>query len=129
MQDLFKLKFEDLKLDKPVHPKMKEDLNWDEEVDDLIDNLSSYEGSRIYGAAEMIARATCPECCGSSYMDADYENDEDSCNGSHNHDCSRGEMSGASWIGLHKYQSFQIRLADRMVERSDPNHIRFQKGF
>ena len=39
---------------------------------DLIDNLSSYEGSRIYGAAEMIARATCPECCGSSDMNADY---------------------------------------------------------
>ena len=70
----------------------------------------------------MVARATCPECCGSSFMDAEEENGEDSCNGSHNYDCSGGEMSGASWSQLHKYQSFQIRLAERMIERSDPNH-------
>ena len=122
MDNLFRLKFEDLKLDKPEHPTRFEDVNWDEEVDDLIDNLSSYEGSRIYGAAEMVARATCPECCGSTFQDAEEENGEESCNGSHNFDCSGGEMIEASWIQLHKYQSFQIRLAERMIERSDPNH-------
>ena len=118
MDNLFRLKFEDLKLDKPEHPTRFEDVNWDEEVDDLIDNLSSYEGSRIYGAAEMVARATCPECCGSTFQDAEEENGEESCNGSHNFDCSGGQMTEASWIQLHKYQSFQDQLRKRMIERT-----------
>tara|TARA_B100000579_G_scaffold401346_1_gene383751 strand:- start:375 stop:764 length:390 start_codon:yes stop_codon:yes gene_type:complete len=129
LDNLFRLKFEDLKLDKPKHPARFPSIDWSEEVDDLIDNLASYEGSRIYGAAEMVARATCPECCGSSCMDSDYENGEDSCNGSHNHDCSGGEMSQASWSQLHKYETFQKQLKARMLERADDCHIMNRKYF
>ena len=116
--DLHELKFEDLKLNKPKHPDKFDGINWEEEVDDLIDNLSSYEGSRIYGAAEMIATGTCPECCGSTFMDAEEENGDESCNGSHNFDCSGGEMTEASWLSLYKYESFQSALKERMIERT-----------
>ena len=118
MDNLFRLKFEDLKLDKPEHPTRFEDVNWDEEVDDLIDNLVEYEGTRIGGAASMIVTGVCPECCGNSCMDADYENGEDSCNGSYNHDCSEGEMTNASWLSLYKYESLQNQLKTRMAERT-----------
>ena len=117
MDKLYRTSFKDLKLDKPKRPAAFPSIDWSEEVDDLIDNLSSYEGTRIYGAAEMIARAICPECCGSSCMDSDYENGEDSCNGSHKHDCAGGEMADASWIQLHKYETFQNQLRDRMLAR------------
>ena len=118
MDNLYKVKFEDLKLDKPEHPARFSDMNWDVEIDDLIDNISSYEGSRIYGAVEMVARAICPECCGSTFQDAEEENGDESCNGSHNFDCSGGEMIEASWSQLHKYQSFQDQLRKRMIERT-----------
>ena len=116
MQDLYKLKFEDLKLPNPTRMGF-DTIDFKEEVDDLIDNLSSYEGSRIYGAAEMIATGTCPECCGSTFMDAEEENGDESCNGSHNFDCSGGEMTEASWLSLYKYESFQKALKERMIER------------
>tara|TARA_B100000927_G_scaffold231022_1_gene191030 strand:+ start:936 stop:1292 length:357 start_codon:yes stop_codon:yes gene_type:complete len=112
--ELYKTKFEDLKLPEPTRTGT---FDFSEEADDLIDNLVEYEGSRIYGAVEMIATGTCPECCGNSCMDADYENGEDSCNGSYNHDCSQGEMTDASWLTLYKYDSFQNTLKQKMTER------------
>tara|TARA_B100000035_G_scaffold189028_1_gene161389 strand:- start:780 stop:1127 length:348 start_codon:yes stop_codon:yes gene_type:complete len=115
MNKLHKTKFEDLNLPTPTR---NSDMDWSVEVDDLIDNLVEYEGSRIYGAKEMIATGVCPECAGNSCMDGDYENGEDSCNGSYNHDCSEGEMTDASWLTLYKYDSFQNQLEKRMGERS-----------
>ena len=115
MDNLHKTKFEDLNLPTPTR---NSDMDWSVEVDDLIDNLVEYEGSRIYGALEMVATGVCPECAGNSCMDGDYENGEDSCNGSYNHDCSEGEMTDASWLQLYKYDSFQNQLEKRMGERS-----------
>ena len=117
MDKLYKLKFEDLKLPNPTRMGF-DTIDFKQEVDDLIDNLSSYENSRIYGAAQMIATGTCPECCGSTFMDAEEENGDDSCNGSHNFDCSGGEMTEASWLSLYKYESFQSALKERMIERT-----------
>ena len=66
----------------------------------------------------------CPECCGNSCMDADYENGEDSCSGSYSYDCDEGEMHDAPWLSLYKYESFQYALEKRMEYRGDdPNEF------
>ena len=44
-------------------------------------------------AHDSIKDGVCPECSGSSYIDADYEEEEDSCDGSGNFGCDEGEMS------------------------------------
>ena len=117
MENLYKTTFEDLDLPSPTRMGF-DTQDWNIEVDDVIDNLVEYEGTRIGGAASMIVTGVCPECCGNSCMDADYENGEDSCNGSYNHDCSQGEMTDASWLSLYKYESFQKALKTRMAERT-----------
>ena len=117
MENLYKTTFEDLDLPSPTRMGF-DTQDWNIEVDDVIDNLVEYEGTRIGGAASMIVIGVCPECCGNSCMDADYENGEDSCNGSYNHDCSQGEMTDASWLSLYKYESFQKALKTRMAERT-----------
>ena len=64
----------------------------------------------------MVATGVCPECAGNSCMDGDYENGEDSCNGSYNHDCSEGEMTDASWLLISMIHFNQLK--QRMGERS-----------
>ena len=82
---------------------------YEEEIEPLMAELDFYDGSRIYGASEMVAQGICPECAGNSCMDGDYENGEDSCNGS-TYDCDQGEIANASWLSLAKYSTFQKQL-------------------
>lgn len=117
MENLYKTTFEDLDLPSPTRTGM-DTIDFSEMIDDCIDNIIQYEGTRIGGSGGSIVMAICPECCGNSCADADYENGEDSCNGSYNFDCDQGEMSNASWISLYKYESFQNALKARMAERT-----------
>jgi hypothetical protein len=46
---------------------------------------------------DYVVDGICPECGGSSYMDGDYEGEEDSCYGWGSYGCDEGEMEGALW--------------------------------
>ena len=120
---LYKAKFSDLDLPKPTRMGF-DTIDWEEEIEALMSEMCEYESSRIYGALGMIAMGVCPECCGNSCMDGDYENGEDSCNGSYSYDCDEGEMHDAPWLGLYKYESFQVALEKRMEYKGDdPNEF------
>ena len=74
------------------------DAYYDEEerkqaYDDLQDALDQCN-SREH---EYVKDGICPECGGSSYMDGDYEGEEDSCYGWGNYGCDEGELEGATW--------------------------------
>ena len=120
---LYNAKFSDLDLPKPTRMGF-DTIDWEEEIEALMSEMCEYEGSRIYGALGMIAMGVCPECCGNSCMDADYENGEDSCSGSYSYDCDEGEMHDAPWLSLYKYESFQVALEKRMEYKGDdPNEF------
>lgn len=74
-----------------------------EAYDDLQDALST--SSRWQ--EEMIEQGICPECSGSSYMDGDDENGEDSCYGWGNYGCDQGEMEGATWKEIIEFDKRQ----------------------
>ena len=78
------MRFEDLKLD---FSKARDGgflpSEYEEEIEPLMSELDNFDGSRIYGALEMIVCGICPECAGNSCMDGDYENCEDTCNGTY----------------------------------------------
>ena len=119
------MRFEDLKLD---FSKARDGgflpSEYEEEIEPLMSELDNYDGSRIYGALEMVARGICPECAGNSCMDGDYENGEDTCNGTYSYDCSQGELHEAPWLELYKYKTFQIALKARMeYTGDDPNEF------
>jgi len=97
--------------------------DYEEEIEPLMSELDNYDGSRIYGALEMVAHGICPECAGNSCMDGDYENGEDTCNGTYSYDCDQGEMRDAPWLELYKYKAFQIALKDRMAFEGDPTEF------
>jgi len=58
---------------------------------------------------DMIKDGICPECSGSSYMDGDEENGEDSCYGFGNYGCDQGEMEGASWKEIIEFDKRQAQ--------------------
>jgi len=60
------------------------------QLQDALDSANSREH-------EYVKDGICPECGGSSYMDGDYEGEEDSCYGWGNFGCDEGEMEGALW--------------------------------
>ena len=60
------------------------------QLQDALDSANSREH-------EYVKDGICPECGGSSYMDGDYEGEEDSCYGWGNYGCDEGEMEGALW--------------------------------
>ena len=76
----------------------KPDQYYDEEerkqayndLQDALDSANRHEH-------DYIVDGICPECGGSSYMDGDYEGEEDSCYGWGNYGCDEGEMEGATW--------------------------------
>ena len=119
------MRFEDLKLD---FSKARDGgflpSEYEEEIEPLMSELDNFDGSRIYGALEMIVCGICPECAGNSCMDGDYENGEDTCNGTYSYDCSQGELHEAPWLELYKYKTFQIALKARMeYTGDDPNEF------
>jgi len=61
--------------------------------DDLQDALDGYDEHQH----DTIKDGTCPECSGSSYMDGDDENGEDSCTGMQNYACDEGEIRDNTW--------------------------------
>ena len=108
MVELYRTTVSDLGLEKPTKDAF-EGCDFQEEITDVMNMLEQYDGSRIYGASEMIVHGVCPECAGNSCMDGDYENGEDTCNGS-TYDCDQGEIANASWLSLAKYSTFQNQL-------------------
>jgi len=60
------------------------------QLQDALDSANSREH-------DYVVDGICPECGGSSYMDGDYEGEEDSCYGWGNYGCDEGEMEGALW--------------------------------
>jgi len=60
------------------------------DLQDALDSANSREH-------DYVVDGICPECGGSSYMDGDYESEEDSCYGWGNFGCDQGEMEGATW--------------------------------
>ena len=65
---------------------------------------------------DMIKDGICPECSGSSYMDGDDENGEDSCYGFGNYGCDEGEMEGATWKEIIDHDK---RNADRQKAKAN----------
>ena len=58
---------------------------------------------------DMIKDGICPECSGSSYMDGDEENGEDSCYGWGRYGCDGGEMEGATWKEIIEFDKRQAQ--------------------
>ena len=58
---------------------------------------------------DMIKDGICPECSGSSYMDGDEENGEDSCYGWGRYGCDQGEMEGATWKEIIEFDKRQAQ--------------------
>ena len=68
-------------------------------------------------AHDSIKDGICPDCAGNSCMDGDYENGEDSCDGSGNYGCDEGEMTfgngECSWVEIMKHDERQAAKANR----------------
>lgn len=95
---------------------------------------------------EMIRDGICPDCAGTSYMDGDYENEDDSCDGVGVYGCDQGSLlfrdEQPLWVEIKKYDDRQaarlksesefdhdaaVRLAAKMMKNmSDPRQIVFQ---
>ena len=58
---------------------------------------------------DMIKDGISPECSGSSYMDGDEENGEDSCYGWSRYGCDQGEMEGATWKEIIEFDKRQAQ--------------------
>jgi len=84
-----------------------------EAYNDLQDAL---QGVRNDWEKESVIDGVCPECSGTSHMDGDYDNDEDSCYGWGNYGCDQGEMEGASWVEIVKHDK---RNAERQKAKDN----------
>ena len=63
MDNIYRTTFEDLELPTPTRTGM-DTIDFSEMIDDCIDNIIQYEGTRIGGSGGSIVMAICPECCG-----------------------------------------------------------------
>jgi len=84
-----------------------------EAYDDL---QTALDGVRNDWEKESVIDGVCPECSGTSYMDGDYDNDEDSCYGWGNYGCDQGEMENASWVEIVKHDK---RNAERQKAKDN----------
>ena len=76
-----------------------------EAYDDL---QTALDGVRNDWEKQSVIDGVCPECSGTSYMDGDYDNDEDSCYGWGNYGCDRGEMENATWVEIIKFDQQNV---------------------
>ena len=92
---------------------------------------------------EMIEDGVCPACAGTSYMDGDYDNDDDSCDGIGNYGCDQGSLLFEDdvplWVEIKRSdkrnedraksqasfdpQTAVRRAADQMQRMDDPRMI------
>lgn len=80
-----------------------------EERTEAYDDLqTALDGVRNDWEKQSVIDGICPECGGSSYMDGDYDNDEDSCYGWGNYGCDQGEMENASWVEIIKFDQQNV---------------------
>ena len=84
-----------------------------EAYNQLQDALDSANGREH----DYVVDGICPECGGSSYMDGDYEGEEDSCYGWGNFGCDEGEMEGALWKEI---KDSDERQAERKALKDKP---------
>ena len=96
----------------------KPDSYYDEEerkeaYNELQDALDQCRGVE----ADYVKDGICPECAGSSYIDGDYEEEEDSCDGWGNYGCDEGEMSymndTVSWKQIMDHDKKQAEKTNR----------------
>ena len=80
------------------------------DLQDALDSANSHEH-------DYVVDGICPECGGSSYMDGDYEGEEDSCYGWGNYGCDEGEMEGATWKEIMDHDK---RQAERQALKDKP---------
>jgi len=84
-----------------------------QEMQDALEQCDSTE-------AQYVKDGICPNCAGSGYADADYEEDEDSCDGWGNYGCDEGEMTfrsdECSWAEIIKSDK---RNADRQQAKDN----------
>ena len=81
-----------------------------DELQDALDRCNRREH-------EYVKDGICPECGGSSYMDGDYEGEEDSCYGWANYGCDEGEMEGCTWKEIMDHDK---RQAERKSLKDKP---------
>jgi len=80
-----------------------------EERKEAYDDLqTALDGVRNDWEKQSVIDGICPECSGTSYMDGDYDNDEDSCYGWGNYGCDQGEMENASWVEIIKFDQQNV---------------------
>ena len=80
-----------------------------EERKEAYDDLqTALDGVRNDWEKQSVIDGICPECSGTSYMDGDYDNDEDSCYGWGNYGCDGGEMENASWVEIIKFDQQNV---------------------
>ena len=80
-----------------------------EERKEAYDDLqTALDGVRNDWEKQSVIDGVCPECSGTSYMDGDYDNDEDSCYGWGNYGCDQGEMENASWVEIIKFDQQNV---------------------
>jgi len=72
------------------------------------DLQTALDGVRNDWEKQSVIDGICPECSGTSYMDGDYDNDEDSCYGWGNYGCDGGEMENASWVEIIKFDQQNV---------------------
>ena len=80
------------------------------DLQDALDQCNSREH-------DYVKDGICPECGGSSYMDGDYEGEEDSCYGWGNYGCDEGELEGATWKEIMDHDK---RQAERQALKDKP---------
>ena len=80
------------------------------ELQDALEQCDSVE-------ADYVKDGICPNCAGSSYIDGDYEEEEDSCDGWGNYGCDEGEMEymndTVSWKAIMDHDKKQSEKANR----------------
>ena len=81
-----------------------------DDLQDALDHVNGYQH-------DYVVDGICPECGGSSYMDGDYEGEEDSCYGWGNYGCDEGEMEGATWKEIMDHDK---RQAERQALKDKP---------
>jgi hypothetical protein len=81
----------------------------EEERKEAYDDLqTALDGTRNEWEKQSVIDGVCPECSGTSYMDGDYDNEEDSCYGWGNYGCDQGEMENASWVEIIKFDQQNV---------------------
>jgi len=80
------------------------------DLQDALDQCNSREH-------DYVKDGICPECGGSSYMDGDYEGEEDSCYGWGSFGCDEGELEGCTWKEIMDHDK---RQAERQALKDKP---------